>query len=193
MRKIAFIFFLLLFTSSPLIAEEGSDQWSQSGTVLEDPAASRKGFFLSAGPHAGAIVSELGRVAAGAGLRAGYGITHDFLVYLQNDWTVTTQFDVFFHFLDFYPHVAYFIWKDLYLVAGGGYSIARTSTGTAATGFSVQRGVTRRVFGGGGGIGCELFRDERLSVHVELETIYRKISGGNYLQPEIHGLLSYHF
>ncbi|MBI2981739.1 MAG: hypothetical protein HYY44_05545, partial [Deltaproteobacteria bacterium] len=89
MKKTALLF-LLLFASSPLIAEVGSDRWAESGTALEEPFTSREGFFLSAGPHAGAIVSELGRVAAGAGLRAGYGITHDFLVYLQNDWSVTT-------------------------------------------------------------------------------------------------------
>ncbi|MBI2082545.1 MAG: hypothetical protein HYT76_03155 [Deltaproteobacteria bacterium] len=184
---------VLLFASVPLIAQEESDQWAQSGTVLEDPLMSRKGFYLSLSPHAGAEVIGLTRPVGGIGVRVGYGITPDLLIYLQNDWTLSAQFDVFFHFLDFYPHVAWFVWKELYLMAGGGYTIAKTSTGTTADGFSVQRGVTRHAFGGGGGIGYEVFRHQQFSINVEAEGVYRKISGGDYLQTVISGVLNYRF
>ncbi len=178
---------------SPALAGQEKKNWSEAGTRFQNETSDRTGFFIAGDLHGGAVVTEVRRAAGGAGLRAGYGLLDSLSVYLQNEWTLTGQFQVWLQLLDFHPHVAWFLTDTLYLMGGGGLTLGNSSSGTTLEGFSRQKGVWRKGFGAGGGIGAIALEGSGLSLAFELETVYRRIGSGNYLQPEIRGLLFYRF
>ncbi len=195
MPKILLLVFLLV-SFFPMVSfgqEEETPQWTTSGEPFNSPAKPRKGFFAAAGPQVSGFVNEIRRPAIGLDLRGGYGLTDQWLVSLNGEWSFTKQFDVIFNFFDFVPHVSYFWMEDAYLFGGVGPSIARSGGGTQVAGFSTRRAETQFSWVGGAGVGYEFITGSGLSLVGEFAGVYRRISSGNFFQPVVRALLVYRF
>ena len=167
------VFSLALLASSPARGEERTP---------------RKGLLFSLIGFVGSEVAETQDVSIGGGGRLGGGITEDLLLYAEarSSLIPRSALDSLI-FLDTQLKGQYYPWQDFYVNLGFGVATMLSTFGALTldpfdTGFSMSAGA-----------GYEFRHWKRFFIAPEFRFGYKRISGANFVTPEVGGQLGWHF
>lgn len=146
------------------------------GTVASAEQAERKGFLIGLGPKVGyEMQSDIKKVSGGMELRIGGGINEKFLLYYEGTSMWTRKDGVNLYFYDTLAKAQYFVYEDLYVNAGGGWSIGRAEySGLAAS---------KNGWVANGGVGYEFRLTDKFFLAPEAQFTFRRINGYNFNEP----------
>ena len=162
----------------------------------------RKGFVLGAGISAGFESYTLQKFGEGITLKAGYGFHDRFLSFYEFGASHTTGTLQDIGIWDHQLKLQYFIWKNIYLMAGGGItqvSVFGQSTGTITTGISRVSSFTSKLgFIGSAALGDEFQFSKNFFISPEVEVNYRGIDdnsliGKNYVTELVRFRIGWYF